>query len=77
MMNKREDFIKTMDDYLSLVDEKASQYRQDIINKETEKIRVEAIKNLSKNLNIDYIKAMDLLNIFKDEYDKYLELIKE
>ena len=113
MMNKREDFIKTMDDYLSLVDEfvfknayttymneqkeesyvkgydcgiikgiklgvlQASQYRQDIINKEIEKIKDEAIKNLSKNMNIDYIKAMDLLNIFKDEYDKYLELIKE
>lgn len=44
---------------------------------QNDKKMLNAIINLSKNMNIDYIKAMDLLNIFKDEYDKYLELIKE
>ena len=36
---------------------------------------LDAIIHLSKNMNITYTKAMDILNISKDEQEKYLKLL--
>lgn len=36
---------------------------------------LDAIIHLSKNMNIVYTKAMDILNISKDEQEKYLKLL--
>lgn len=43
---------------------------------QNDKKTLNAIINLSKNLNIDYIQAMNLLELLKEDQDKYIELLK-
>ena len=84
MDRKKDEFLRVIDEQWKLYSEYCKEKEreeyvkeqvEDAIRQGKERTLLDNIINLSKNMNIAYIQAMEALNLSKEEQEHYLRLL--